>query len=165
MDPMTRLTDMLTDGVVAEVLYPSLGLKLFSLEDAALQEACCRLYNQWLVEYCSPDPSRLLGVGLIPTYDIPRALEEVEFCRRGRFRGLQVWQTPHPDLPFTSQHYDPLWRAAEQAGLPVSMHILTGFNYSRQLHQLGPEQPITEAYRGAVNGKLAAVMDMPWTSS
>ena len=33
------MKDMVTDGVAAEVLYPSLGLGLFCLEDAALQEA------------------------------------------------------------------------------------------------------------------------------
>ena len=160
MDPVTRLSDMVVDGVVAEVLYPSLGLKLFSLEDAALQAICCRLYNEWLIDYCSADPRRLLGVGLIPTYDMGSCLEEIEFCRQGRLRGIQVWQTPHPDLPFTSDHYDSLWASAEEANLPVSMHILTGFNYSRAMHELGPKQPIVEAYRGAVNGKLTAVMDM-----
>lgn len=160
MDPAARLDDMLTDGVVAEVLYPSLGLKLFSLDDADLQETCCRLYNRWLIDYCAVDPNRLLGVGLIPAYNMARALDEIEFCRRGQLRGIQVWQTPHPELPFTSEHYDPLWAAAEDVQLPVSMHILTGFNYSREMHNLGVEQPIVEAYRGAVNGKLSAVMDM-----
>ncbi len=160
MDPVTRLSDMVVDGVVAEVLYPSLGLKVFSIEDPDLQATCCRLYNQWLIDFCAADPGRLLGIGLIPAYDIDRALAEIDFCRQGQLRGIQVWQTPHPDLPFTSDHYDPVWATAARAQLPVSMHILTGFNYSRQMHELGPEQPIVEAYRGAVNGKLAVAMDL-----
>ena len=35
--------DMVTDGVAAEVLYPSLGLGLYCVEDAALQEALFEL--------------------------------------------------------------------------------------------------------------------------
>jgi predicted TIM-barrel fold metal-dependent hydrolase len=160
MDPASRLGLMVEDGVVAEVLYPSLGLKIFSVEDPELQETCCRLYNQWLIDFCALDPSRLLGIGLIPTYDIDRALEEINFCRQGNLRGIQVWQTPHPDLPFTSDHYDRMWSTAQDAKLPVSLHILTGFNYSAIMHELGAHQSIVESYRGSVNGKLGVVMDM-----
>ena len=39
-DPHERLKDLALDGVSAEVLYPTLGLSIFSLDDAALQEAC-----------------------------------------------------------------------------------------------------------------------------
>ena len=36
-DPELRLKDQERDGVFAEVLYPSLGMRLFQLEDGALQ--------------------------------------------------------------------------------------------------------------------------------
>src|SRR5262249_55953418 len=38
-DPHERLKEMATDGVSAEVLYPTLGLGQFGLDDATLQEA------------------------------------------------------------------------------------------------------------------------------
>src|SRR6266508_2030285 len=65
-DPNERLKEMATDGVSAEVLYPTLGLRLFGLDDAELQEACFRAYNDWIIEYCSVAPDRLVGVGCIP---------------------------------------------------------------------------------------------------
>ncbi len=34
-----------TDGVFAEVLYPTLALSLFGMRDAALQDACFRAYK------------------------------------------------------------------------------------------------------------------------
>jgi hypothetical protein len=37
---------MAADGVSGEVLYPSFAMNLFGLEDAALQEACFRSYNE-----------------------------------------------------------------------------------------------------------------------
>src|SRR5215212_1040621 len=64
-DPNERLKEMAQDGVSAEVLYPSLGLRLYAMEDAELQEACFRVYNDWLLEYCSVALDRLLGVSLI----------------------------------------------------------------------------------------------------
>jgi hypothetical protein len=50
-DPNERIKGMETDGVSAEVLYPTLGLNLCGLDDAALQEECCRVFNDWLIEY------------------------------------------------------------------------------------------------------------------
>ena len=41
------MKDMETDGVAAEVLYPSLGLGLYCVEDAKLQESLFRTYNDW----------------------------------------------------------------------------------------------------------------------
>ena len=58
-DPRARLDEMAVDGVSAEVLYPTYGLRLFALEDAALQEACFRIGNDWLIDYCRTAPRRL----------------------------------------------------------------------------------------------------------
>ncbi len=135
-DPNERLKEMGEDGVSAEVLYPTLGLRLFGMQDAALQEACFTVYNDWAMEYCKVAPERLVGVSMISTYDIDHAVKELERCARGGLPGALVWQAPHPDLPFTSDHYDRLWAAAQDAGVAVSLHILTGFGYSQNLASL-----------------------------
>lgn len=153
-DPALRVEEMTQDGLAAEVLYPTLGLRLFSLEDAALQEACFRVYNDWLVEYCQVAPQRLYGIACIPAYDIGKAVEELERAKKAGMVGAMVWQVPHADLPFTSDHYDPLWDAAQSLEMPIHLHILTGFDYSALGG--GREDPI-EAHRGSVNLKLASV--------
>ena len=56
---LNGMKDMVTDGVAAEVLYPSLGLGLFCLQDAAFQEALFRTYNDWVIDYCQKVPDRL----------------------------------------------------------------------------------------------------------
>jgi predicted TIM-barrel fold metal-dependent hydrolase len=156
-DPLVRLVDMDTDTVSAEVLYPSLGLQVFSIEDVELHEASCRAYNDWLAEYCAAAPDRLIGIGMIPTFDIDHAVQELERCADANMKGILVWQAPHPDLPFTSTHYDPLWEVAQARNLPVSLHILTGFNYSRDL--VAGRSTGLDVYRGSVNLKLATAVD------
>ncbi len=152
-DPNARLLEMKTDGVIAEVLYPTLGLMLFRVEDPALQEACFRAYNDWLAQYCSVAPGRLVGVPMISTYNIPSAVRELERCRSLGLRGALVWQVPHPSLPFRSKHYDPLWAAAQDLEMPVSLHIVSGFGWNiDELHGL-------DRYHGAVNRKLMEAMD------
>ncbi|MEK7215342.1 MAG: amidohydrolase, partial [Chloroflexota bacterium] len=61
-DPVERLKDQDIDGVAAEVLHTTLAFRLFWLQDPALQRACFRTYNDWLAEFCSHSPSRLVGV-------------------------------------------------------------------------------------------------------
>src|SRR6266436_1557590 len=81
-DPAERLKDQDVDGVEAEVLYTTLGMRLFSLEDAALQRACFRAYNDWLAEFCSFNPKRLVGNALVSLEDIGEGIKELERCAR-----------------------------------------------------------------------------------
>jgi len=107
-DPHARIKEMEVDGLSAEVLYPTLMLGLFALPDARLQEACFRVYNDWLLEYCSIAPHRLIGIAAVSVYDIDQAVKELERCRRQGLKGALIWQAPHPDLPLHSPHYDKL---------------------------------------------------------
>ena len=151
--PLSRIPAMDQDGVAAEILYPSLGMRLLGLEDAELQEAAVRVYNEWLHEYCSARPDRLYGISLLSAYDIDAAIRELERTNDLGMPGAMIWATPHPDLPFSSDHYDPLWAVAQDRGVPISLHILTGFDYTRDANR----RDGIEHYRGAVNHKVATV--------
>src|ERR1051325_9204435 len=129
-DPIVRMKDREQDGVSAEVLYPSLGLGLYCVKDPELQESLFRTYNDWLIDYCQKVPDRLYGIALISVYNIDHALAEMERCKKAGMVGTMIWQVPHPDLPFTSDHYERFWAASQDLRLPVHLHILTGFGAS-----------------------------------
>jgi hypothetical protein len=82
MKPRARIDEMEIDGVSAEVLYPTLGLRLFALEDAELQEACFRIANDWLIDYCQTVPGRLVSIPMISLYNIKMASESWNVVRR-----------------------------------------------------------------------------------
>ncbi|MBI2538591.1 MAG: amidohydrolase [Deltaproteobacteria bacterium] len=149
-DPHERIKEMEVDGLTAEVLYPTLGLDLFGLDDAALQEACFRTYNDWLIEYCQAAPKRLVGIPAISVYNIDHGVKELERCRKAGLKGSIIWQVPHADLPFHSEHYDRFWAAAQDLDAPVSLHILTGHGYNKNKER----RKGVEHYRGSVNLKL-----------
>jgi len=154
-DPNERLKEMATDGVSAEVLYPTLGLSQFGLDDARLQEECFRVYNDWLIEYCQVANDRLVGIPCISLYDVDHGVQELERCRKAGLQGALIWQAPHPDLPFYSDHYNKFWDAAQSLDAPVSLHILTGHNYSKDMER----RKGVEHYRGSVNLKLSSGTD------
>jgi predicted TIM-barrel fold metal-dependent hydrolase len=159
-----RIGEMEIDGVDAEVIYPSYPMKLYSLdrEDADLQEACFRAYNDWLAEYCSVAPERLLGIAMVSTYDIESAILEMERCKKLGMRGAMVWQCPPEDIPFSSGHYDPFWAAAQKMEMPISIHSLTGIGDSARRF---PDRPVRsvdrvglDRYRGSGQVDVTTVL-------
>ena len=124
-DPVARLEDMDTDGVSAEVLYPSIGMTLAQSKDRDYQLACIRAYNDWLLDYCAAGQGRLVGLALIPTIDPEAAVDEIERCAAAGLRGAMV-----PGMPaeghYAEERFDPMWAAFADADWPVSFHILTG---------------------------------------
>jgi uncharacterized protein len=124
-DPVARLADMDTDGIAAEVLYPSVGMTLAQSTDVEYQLACIRAYNDWLVEYCDGGQGRLVGLAMIPTVDVDAGVAEVDRTADEGLRGAMV-----PGMPaeghYAEARFDPLWAAFAQREMPVSFHILTG---------------------------------------
>jgi predicted TIM-barrel fold metal-dependent hydrolase len=124
-DPSERLKEQDQDGVSAEVLYTSLGMFLYGLEDAELRTACFKTYNDFVAEYCSTHPKRLIGLGLIALEDIDAGVKELERCAQKGLRGAMIWASPPDDQPYTDPAYDPFWTAAQELQMPLSLHILT----------------------------------------
>ena len=125
-DPIERLKDQDVDGVEGEVLYTTLGMFLFHLKDTNLQWACFRAYNDWVAEFASHAPKRLIGLGLIALQDVNEAVHELQRVAKKGLRGAMINAAPPGEVPFSDPHFDSFWAAAQDLNLPLSLHILTG---------------------------------------
>jgi len=125
-DPVERLKDQDIDGVHAEVLYGTLAMRLYRMEDGGLQRELFRIYNDWLAEYCGHAPKRLHGLGLISLWDVDAGVRELERCAALGLKGAMIWGYPPDDRPYYTPAYDPLWACAQDLQLPLSLHIVTG---------------------------------------
>lgn len=141
-DPAARIKDMDLDGIQAEVLYTTCAFILFWLDDAAFQEACFRVYNDWLAEFCSYNPQRFAGLGLIPLYDVQHGCKELERCKKMGLKGAMIWAAPPDEQPFSAPLYDPFWATAQELAMPLSLHTLTGKSKDSQQD----ESDIAELY-------------------
>jgi predicted TIM-barrel fold metal-dependent hydrolase len=136
-DPVARLRDLWRDGVMADVLYPTCGLSLLQLESPLLQQACFEVYNNWLAEFCSLDPTRLIGLALIACWDTDLAVRELERARDLGLRGAVFWTSPPASDSFFDPRYERLWTAAERLFMPLAVHTLGGQRASRDVARLG----------------------------
>jgi predicted TIM-barrel fold metal-dependent hydrolase len=125
-DPYERLKDQAYDSISAEVLYPTRGAIAWVVGDVELEEACCRAYNDWMIEFCSVAPQRFWGLGMISLWNIEHAVQEQERCRKAGLRGADIGLMPAAELPYSSEHYEPFWAACQDLAMPVNMHINSG---------------------------------------
>ena len=130
-DPAERLKDQDIDGVSAEVIYTTLGMPLFGLEDHALQRECFRVYNDWVAEFGAYNRHRLFPIGLIPLDDIDEGVRELTRCAKLGLRGAMIWGAPPIERPYHLEIYDPFWAAAQELSMPLSLHVITGANQGK----------------------------------
>jgi predicted TIM-barrel fold metal-dependent hydrolase len=117
-----RLKDMDLDGVEAEVIYPSMARILNGLNDAPLQTASLKAYNDWLHEYCSHAPKRLMALAVLSVLDIGWSVKELLRCAKLGFKGVILPSALPDGESYSSPRFDPVWEAAQEIGLPVSFH-------------------------------------------
>jgi predicted TIM-barrel fold metal-dependent hydrolase len=119
-----RLVDMDTDGISSAIVYPTMLLGIAGVRDADFAAAQCRAYNDWLSAHVADGDGRLYGVAIVPQQDIERAAAEIR--RVGTMPGIVgVMLRPNPSedwKPLHDEVYEPLWRAASDAGLAVGFH-------------------------------------------
>ncbi len=131
-DAKARLEHMDAEGIYAQVLYPNIGGfgsgRFLALKKPELMLECVRAYNDFLVEWCSVDPNRLIPVMASPFWDVDAWVKELERCALVGHRAVlacgqpQAWDQP----PLAHRHWDPVWSAAQDAGLSISFHIGSG---------------------------------------
>ncbi len=125
-DASKRLPDMDEEGIdVAVIFGTSIALTVNGLQDKGLSTAVCHAVNRWLIDYCSADPKRLKGVGLIPCQDPSRAAEELAFLVE---HGLASAMLPTNvyGINLGDRRFDPIYQAAQELGIPLSVHPQTG---------------------------------------
>jgi predicted TIM-barrel fold metal-dependent hydrolase len=124
-DPAARIADQEVDHIAAEVLYTTLGLSLFALDDAELQRASFAVYNDWIAEFAAYSPRRLYPVALISLEDVGAAVRELQRCARRGLKGAMIWSSPPAEQPYHSPVYTPFWQCAEELGMPLTLHVIT----------------------------------------
>ena len=123
--PEEQIKDMELDGVDVSILYPTAGLQLYKMPDSELLSAIFRTYNDWLAEFCQASPKRLKGVAMLNIDDVKQAAADLAHRANQGFVGAMIPVYPPEGRRYDSSEYDPLWAAAQELGMPLSLHLAT----------------------------------------
>ena len=143
VDPHIRLKELDSRGGRAAILYPTIGIAWErDCEDPELSAAYCRAYNNWLLDYCSVNPDRLIAAAHINLRDVNLAVAELDRIK-GKAKGIFVTPFPCNGLSAWDSYYDPFWGACEAAGLPVATHVqVRGDSLGSGLHHASHNPPL-----------------------
>ncbi len=124
-DPKARLEEMELDMIRAQVLYPSLAPQPQSFgADAELQVACVRAYNDWIHEFASYAPDRLVAMPIAPATGVDDMLAEWRRVAERSDRGYVISGYPSGAAVPTDDD-DRFW--SEVDGWDYAVHIHFGF--------------------------------------
>ena len=124
-DSGSQLRAMDAEGIDVAVLFPSRGLFALALDemDPALSVAVARAYNLWLADFCSADPARMLGAGMVSPFDVEGACAEAEaVASEMGFKSVFIRPNIVENRQWYDPYYAPLWETLEGLGLPIGFH-------------------------------------------
>ena len=150
--PEEHIRDMDADGVDVSILYPTVSLVLYRIEDSKLVDAMFRAYNDLLVEYCSANPKRLKGIAILNVDDVGVGVKELERCAKLGCVGALIPVYPPEDMRYDSPAYDPLWAAAQDLEIPISLHSAT--------NRVGSGESFKEGFKSTENARRSIICNM-----
>ena len=118
--PELRIQDMERDGVQAEVIFGILGAAT-RLDDHEAAGEMCRIYNDWLADFCRHYPERHLGLACLPYGDVGAAVAEIRRAATLGLRGMELSCSWDMD-PMWHPQWEPLWQAMDEVDLPLHFH-------------------------------------------
>src|SRR5437763_7548080 len=135
-DDERRVSELESDGIVAEVLFPNTVPPFFPTgqvvapaprndEDFPRRLAGLHAHNRWLVDFAKARPGRRAGLGQIFLSDVEQAVHDVRWMKEQGLAGVLL-PGVSPDTPWIeplySPAYDPLWAVCEELEMPVTHH-------------------------------------------
>jgi predicted TIM-barrel fold metal-dependent hydrolase len=127
-DGAQRLRELDDDGVDAEILLPPFfGVRRLPVLPADASIAVARGYNDWLSqEYTAADPTRLVGVGLLPAATLHDSIDELRrVARLPGVHGLQLQQWPNGSGAPAPED-DTFWLEVVTSGVAMVAHTEFG---------------------------------------
>jgi predicted TIM-barrel fold metal-dependent hydrolase len=126
-DARQRLREQDQDGIDAEVLYPPvfIGKLIEAISDKKAYGAMVRAYNDFLAEYCSLAPDRLIGTAVMPITGLDDARAELRRCRALGLRAAWLSMFPHGGGAPKAED-DGFWEEALGLGMRIAAHVSFG---------------------------------------
>ncbi|MFA1546241.1 amidohydrolase family protein [Actinomadura chokoriensis] len=137
-DPAARVADMNQGFVLASMLFPSFprycGQVFHEAKDKELGLLCVRAWNDFILEeFAEAHSGRFIPMMIIPLWDPGAAAAEIERTAARGAKSIAFSENPTKlGLPsIHTDHWDPLFRACDETGLVISMHVGSSSNLIR----------------------------------
>jgi predicted TIM-barrel fold metal-dependent hydrolase len=124
-DMRERIKDLDQEGIWGEVMYGSLGLWEHMIEDRDLVRVASHAVNEWIVaEIKAVAPDRLVPAASVPLLDVGDTVRELQHAASIGLHLVSLSTGVPKGMPdWNYDDWEPLWAAAEEAGMVLGFHI------------------------------------------
>ena len=165
-----RLADMDANHMDASICFPNTlprfcGQTFMERQDKALSLLCVQAYNDWIIdEWCAGEGrGRLIPLSMIPLWDVELAVKEIHRTAKKGCHAVTFSENPHPlGLPSVhSGYWDPFFRACEETGTVVCMHI----GSSSRMPQTTPDAPFIVSSTLTFQNAMGSLIDFVFSGT
>lgn len=145
-DPVARLKDMDEAGMLASLNFPSVarfcGQWFLEAKDKELALLGVKAWNDWHVdEWCAAAPGRYIPLMLMPLWDPPEAVREIERMAAKGVRALAFSEQPASHVLKLPDIHEPYWEPVFSACNEIGMVLCAHIGSSSYLPQISPLAP------------------------
>ena len=123
-DPVKRLIDLDQEGILAEVVYPSIGIWTASIKTPELLAAGARAINDWAISYQQSSP-RYVCTATIPLLVPEDAAAEIRRASSVGYKAGFFSVAPASEDDWNYPSWEPVWEALSETGMVLAFHIGT----------------------------------------
>jgi predicted TIM-barrel fold metal-dependent hydrolase len=128
-----RVDDMNVNGIASSLCFGSFvsfdGSLFAKVPDKDQALVHLRAYNDWHVdEWCAAHPGRFIPCGILPTWNMDAAVEEIKRLAAKGCTSVSLNDNPTVlGLPsIHNEYWEPFWKAITDADITMCLHIGTG---------------------------------------
>lgn len=137
-EPAARVADMDQGFVLSSILFPSFprycGQVFHEAKDKELALLCVKAWNDFILEeFAAAYPGRFIPMMIMPLWDPVAAAVEIERTAALGAKSIAFSENPTKlGLPsIHTDYWDPVFRACDETGFVVSMHVGSSSNLIR----------------------------------
>ena len=167
IDVAPRLDYMDEHGLTLQIVYPNIlgfvGHMVMNVKDAEHRAFCSTAYNDACGELQAESRGRLFPQAMLPFWDIEASVKELERAQDDLGLTGFVITDSMEDWglkPLHDPHWDPLWDAAQERGVPVNFHIGGGGGPMRLWDRYPPGRMFAALSTMAQMGNLVCVVNL-----
>jgi predicted TIM-barrel fold metal-dependent hydrolase len=126
-DLVGRLADMADEGIDAEIVFPSLGMFTFLIEDREAELASTQIYNNWHDGFFRAYPQTFVRCAILPVRDLADTVLELKRVAAMGFTAGMLPSFTSAGIPaYNDEAWDPVFGAAAQLDVALVLHTGTG---------------------------------------
>lgn len=126
-DPIARLNDMDAMGIHSSLLFPTVFAEYFpTVENPDVARALAVAYNDWILEFATADPNRLIPAAILPLQEATFSIEEARRITSLGFRAVSIRPAFFHGRFLNHPYYRPLWAELETLGLTAFISAASG---------------------------------------